>query len=65
MRRFLAILLTIITLFAIKEAFYIFTTTDQDIVSKKTQFSIVAISITIPLILFTLWLWTSKRKEQE
>ncbi len=65
MRRFLAILLTIITLFAIKETFYIFTTTDQDIVSKKTQFSIVAISITIPLILFTLWLWTSKRKEQE
>lgn len=65
MRRFLAVLLTIVTILAIKETFYIFNTTDQDIVSKKAQYSIVAISICLPLILFTLWLWTGKRKEQE
>ncbi|SFG73312.1 hypothetical protein SAMN04489864_10223 [Pedobacter insulae] len=63
MRRFLAILFTVVTLFAIKECVYIFTSTDPDIVVKKTQLSIVAISIIIPLMLFTLWLWSGKRKQ--
>lgn len=62
MRKILAILFTLITIFAIKETFYIFTTTDQEIITKKVQFSIVALSITLPLALFTLWLWRGKRK---
>jgi hypothetical protein len=65
MRRIFAILLTFLTLFAIKESFYIFTTTDPEIVNKKAQFGIVAISITLPLLLFTLWLWSGKRKQQQ
>ncbi|MEJ5994232.1 hypothetical protein WG904_07330 [Pedobacter sp. Du54] len=64
MRRFLAILLTIITIFAIKETYYIFSSTDPELVRKKAQLSMVAITITLPLILLTLWLWSGKRKEQ-
>ena len=61
MRKILAILFTLVTIFAIKETFYIFITADSEIVAKKTQFGIVALSITIPLSLFTLWLWKGKR----
>ncbi len=63
MRKILAILFTLVTIFAIKETFYIFTATDPDIIKKKTQLSIVAISITLPLIVLTLWLWNGKRKQ--
>jgi phosphate starvation-inducible membrane PsiE len=65
MRKILAILFTLVSIFAIKETFYIFTTTDAEVVHKKVQFGIVAISITLPLLLLTLWLWNGKRKEQE
>ncbi len=63
MRKILAILFTLVTIFAIKETFYIFTTSDPDIINKKAQLSIVAISVTLPLILFTLWLWIGKTKQ--
>jgi Na+-driven multidrug efflux pump len=62
MRKILAIISTIITLLAIKEMFYIFTTSDHEIIQKKAQYSIVSLSITLPLILLTLWLWLGKRK---
>lgn len=65
MRRFLAVLLTIVTIFAIRESIYIFNSNDQDIVAKKAQLSIAAVTITLPLILFTFWLWLGKRAEQE
>jgi uncharacterized membrane protein (GlpM family) len=61
MRRFLAILISIITTFAIIETFYIFSATDKDIVSKKAQLSIAAITITLPLVLLSIWLWKNKR----
>lgn len=65
MRRFLALLFTIVTFFAVKETIYIFTTTDPEIIHKKAQLSMVGLSITFPLIIFTLWLWRGKRKNQE
>lgn len=64
MRRFLAILLTIITILAIKEAFYIFTTTDTEIVKKQTQYNILSLSIVLPLVLLTLWLWSGKKNQE-
>ncbi len=63
MRRFLAILLTLITILAIKEAFYIFTTTDAEIVKKQTQYSLVSLSIVLPLVLLTIWLWRGKKSK--
>ena len=57
MRKVLAILFTIITIFAIKETVYIFNSTDAEILSHRSQLILVALSITIPLSIFTLWLW--------
>lgn len=64
MRRFFAILFTVLTILAIKESIYIFNSNDQDITNKKAQLSIVAISVTLPLVLFTLWLWSGKRNQR-
>lgn len=61
MRKILAIICTIITLLAIKETIYILTTTDVAIVAKKTQLSIAAISIILPLIVLSLWLWRPRK----
>lgn len=57
MRKVLAIVFTIITIFAIKETVYIFTATDAEILSHRSQLILVSLSITIPLSIFTLWLW--------
>ncbi|MES2653709.1 MAG: hypothetical protein V4663_18360 [Bacteroidota bacterium] len=65
MRKIFAVLFTLVTIFAIKETFYIFTATDPDIINKKARLSIVAISVTLPLIVLTLWLWSGKRKQAE
>ena len=62
MRKVFAILFTIITIFAIKETYYIFTSTDAEIVSQRNQLILVALSITIPLAIFTVWLWRPKRR---
>ena len=64
MRKILAILVTIITIFVIKETIYIFTTTDAEIIRKKAQYSIAATSLMLPLVLLSLWLWISKKHEQ-
>lgn len=64
MRKGLAIVFTIITILALKETIYIFSSTEPDIARKKIQFGIVAISITLPLMIFTLWLWRGKRSEE-
>jgi len=64
MRKILAIIVTVLTIFAVKESIYIFTSTAPDILRNKTQLSIVAVSITFPLLLLTLWLWSGKRKQE-
>lgn len=63
MRKVLAIISTIITLLAIKETYYIFTTTDPEIIKQKGQLILVSFSIVIPLLILTLWLWRPKRKQ--
>jgi hypothetical protein len=61
MRRALAIITSIITLFAIKEGFHIFSSTDKDIVNQRSILIVIALSIIIPLVLLSLWLWSPKR----
>jgi len=63
MRKLFAVLSTIITLFAIKETVYVFTSTDADMVKQKAIMTVIALSITIPLIILTLWLWSPGRKK--
>ncbi|PWS26069.1 hypothetical protein DHW03_18665 [Pedobacter yonginense] len=62
MRKIFAILFTVITVFAIKETVYIFTSTDADIANQRSQLELTALSITVPLVILTLWLWISSRK---
>jgi ammonia channel protein AmtB len=63
MRKLFAVLSTILTIFAIKETVYVFTSTEADMVKQKAIMIVIALSITIPLIILTLWLWSPGRKK--
>jgi hypothetical protein len=65
MRKVLAIITTIITLFAIKEGFNIFITADKDIVNQRSILIVIALSIIIPLVLLSIWLWKPKSNRPE
>jgi hypothetical protein len=60
MRKLFAIIFTVITLLALKETIYIFKSTDAAIVAKKSQLGIAGISISLPLLILSLWLWKPK-----
>jgi hypothetical protein len=63
MRKLFAVLSTIITIFAIKETVYVFTSTEPDMVKQKAIMIVIALSISIPLVILTLWLWSPGRKK--
>lgn len=65
MRKLLAVLSTIITIFAIKEAVYVLISTEPDMVKQKPILIIIALSICIPLILLSLWLWSPRKKNND
>lgn len=65
MRKVIAVICTIITLFALKETVNIFITDEVDIVKQRSIFIVIALSITIPLVILTLWLWKPKNKNPE
>jgi hypothetical protein len=62
MRKILAILCTLITLYAFKETFYIFTSDEVEIVKQRPILIIISLSISLPLALLSLWLWKPKAK---
>lgn len=64
MRKILAILCTLITLYALKETFYIFTSNDIEIVKQRPILIIISLSISLPLALLSLWLWKPKRTDK-
>lgn len=61
----MAVLVTIITLWAIKETIFIFTTSQPDIVEKGNQLKLASLSITIPLMFVCFLLWRPKPKDEE
>jgi Na+/melibiose symporter-like transporter len=65
MRKLFAVLSTIITLFAIKETVYIFISTEPDMVKQKAIMIVIGLSISIPLIILSLWLWSPGRKKND
>ncbi|SEQ95393.1 hypothetical protein [Pedobacter rhizosphaerae] len=65
MRKFLAVICSLLTLFAIRETVYIYTTVDQDVASQRSMLILTALSITIPLFILSFWLWIPKRKQQD
>jgi hypothetical protein len=62
MRKILAILCTLITLYALIETFIIFTSSEAAISTNRPILIVIALSITLPLILLSLWLWKPKAK---
>ncbi len=62
MRKVLAFITLAITLFAIREGYFIITSTDKAIAGQKAIWIVIALSIIIPLILLTLWLFKPKPK---
>lgn len=65
MRKILAILCTLATLYTLKETFYIFTSEDAAIVAQRAILIVIALSITLPLVLLSLWLWRPKNNKIE
>ncbi|TKB99798.1 hypothetical protein [Pedobacter cryotolerans] len=62
MRKILAIICTLITLYALKETFIIFTNNEVEIVKQRPILIIISLSISLPLALLSLWLWKPKTK---
>lgn len=65
MRKVFAVICTIITLIAIKEAVYVFTSTEPDMVKQREIMIVIALSICIPLIILSLWLWSPRKKNND
>ncbi len=65
LRKIIALLLTIVAVWAIKETIFIFTTSDADIVAKSGQLKLASLSITIPLVIASLWLWRPTPKGEK
>ncbi len=63
-RKILALVVTVITLWLIKETVFIFTSNDADIVAKRGQLQIASVSLSIPLTLLSFWLWRPRAKNE-
>lgn len=56
-RKILALIVTVITLWVIKETWFVFTTTAADVAASRNQLKIVFVSILIPLLILCFLLW--------
>lgn len=65
LRKAIAVIVTLITIFAIKETFFIFTTSQADIVASRHWLILASLSITVPLIIACFWLWKPKYKRED
>ncbi|KQB99071.1 hypothetical protein [Pedobacter sp. Hv1] len=65
MRKILAILCTLITLYALKETVVIFISKDTEVIAKREILIVIALSITVPLAILSLWLWKPKHTKVE
>ena len=65
LRKIIAVLVTLITIWAIKETFFIFTTSQTDIAAGRHWLILASLSITVPLIIACFWLWKPKYKGED
>ncbi|RZK58349.1 MAG: hypothetical protein EOO87_00415 [Pedobacter sp.] len=60
MRKIFAIICTLITLYAVKETVVIFISDNAEVIAKRPILIVIALSITLPLVFLSLWLWKPK-----
>jgi len=65
LRKILAILVSIATIWAIKETIVIFTSSDADIATKGPQLKLASLSIAVPLTIASFLLWRPKPKGED
>lgn len=65
LRKIIAAIVTIITLWLIKETIFIFTTSEADIVKNGAFLKLTSLSIVIPLLILNFWLWRPKPKVED
>lgn len=62
MRKIFATLCTLVTIYAIKETVVIFISDNAEVIAKRPILIVIALSITLPLVFLSLWLWKPKNK---
>lgn len=65
MRKILAVICSLATLYAIKETFLIFTSDNSDVTAQRPILIVIGLSICLPLTLLSIWLWRPKKKNIE
>jgi len=65
MRKVFAVICTLITLFVLKETINIFITDETDIVKQRSIFIVISLSISIPMVILTFWLWKPKNNQKQ
>ena len=65
MRKILAVLFTLITLYVLKQTFDIFVSNEVTIVKQRPILIVISVSISLPLVLLSLWLWRPKNDKKE
>jgi hypothetical protein len=65
MRKILAVICTLATLYAIKGTFIIFSSDHVDVVAQRPILIVIGLSICLPLTLLSIWLWRPKNKNIE
>ncbi|MCX2583564.1 hypothetical protein [Pedobacter sp. MR22-3] len=65
MRKVFAVACTILTLFLLKETVNVFITDEADIVKQRGIFIVIWLSIFIPFLILSLWLWSPKNKDRD
>ncbi len=65
MRKIFAIITTILTFLALKEGFTLLMSTDKAISGQKPILIVIAISIILPLLFLSFWLWKPKKNNSD
>ncbi|MDQ8006666.1 MAG: hypothetical protein REI64_17815 [Pedobacter sp.] len=65
LRKIIAAIVTMITLWLIKETIFIFTTPQADIAKNRDFLKLASLSIVIPLLIVNFWLWRPKPKVED
>lgn len=65
MRKIFAIITTILTFLALKEGFTLLMSTDKAIAGQKPILMVIAISIILPLLFLSFWLWRPNKNKSD